>query len=456
MSPLALALVLLWLQLARGDSAWAPLEGLPLACAHPCRHSRAVALWLEPGLPPARTDRYYVHVDTHIPANSVMNVTFDSRVDVTFTLRSDRWKYSRVSLTNGDGFTFGIDKDLSGLGFIVEGSSPGLTPHLTGLSINDKEFCEKPDVEYLRHYEADDTKLEDDEYKLNAVIRRSKIGSNNCGKSKVNLNTGFENGPAQRGAWPWHVGVYRLRNYPNVGMFYVCGGTLVSQNFVLTAAHCVAVKGRALSPNRMFVELGKHNLYEIEKQSEHKKIESILLHEKFNYTNYDSDIALLKLSSAATFSEHIQPACLWPLGAYSALEDDNTVGVMVGWGYDNDNRQASELQQVQLPIVSLVTCFRSYPKYFPHFVHENSSFCAGYHNKGTGVCNGDSGGALMVFLPEKDQANGNKTSGSWHVRGVQSNSLAVVGSPVCDPDQYSVFIDMNNFRDWMEHGHLEG
>ncbi|XP_023939699.2 plasminogen [Bicyclus anynana] len=485
MSPLALALV--WLQLARGDSAWAPLEGLPLACAHPCRHSRAVALWMEPGLPPARTMRFYVHVDTHIPANSVMNVTFDSAVNIILTIRlhSDEFQkfkmspsvmeccweagcsevtvynelsqnkpsfysillyVSRDTLTNGDSFELRFDKELSGLSFIVEGSAPGLTP-LTGLAINDKEFCEEPDVGYLRKYLAGKGVLDKREYPWKAVIRKSNT---NCGKAHVDGTRVIENGPAQPGAWPWHAGIHVLSKHPPVGYKYICGGTLISNYFVLTAAHCVVAwfGGTAMAPEKLQVVLGQHNLNVKEHHSQKMKVEKVIIHERYNYKRRFANIALLKLSSAASFTSFVQPACLWRSGVHSR-GTASALGVVAGWGFDNDDTLPGSLQQVLLPIVSAETCRQSYPAYYSLALNRGS-FCAGYHNNGTGVCNGDSGGGLVVNVPNETESGSGEVSGSWYVRGIVSNAPPLPDRLTCDPDHYSVFTDVDKYTDWID------
>ncbi|XP_052744702.1 chymotrypsin-C isoform X3 [Bicyclus anynana] len=402
MSPLALAL--LCLQLARGDGAWAPLEGLPLVSAHPCRHSRAVALWLEPGLPPARTDRYYVHVDTHIPANSVMNVTFDSAVDIILTIRSNE-TFSRGSLTDGDSFALRFDSEMAGLSFIVEGSTPGLTPNLTGLSINDQQYCEEPDVGYLRKYQAKEA-LRNNEYPWKAVIRKSNT---NCGRPHLSSTPAIENGPAQPGAWPWHAALYSLRNYATK---YICGGTLISKNFVLTAAHCVYnwTTGMAFPAITLTVGLGQHVLNENSSHSQVKKVERVIIHERYNNIKLFNNIALLKLSSAVSVTNFVQPACLRRGGELSAPTASD-VGVVPGWGLGNDDTLSGSLQQVLLPIVSAETCVSSQPPYSSYNLDRNG-FCAGYHNNGTGVCNGDSGGGLVVNIPNEKESGSGTVSGS--------------------------------------------
>ena len=84
------------------------------------------------------------------------------------------------------------------------------------------------------------------------------IKPNVCGRRLINhqglITSGF---PTQPGAWPWHAAVYHRINRE---IKYQCGGTLINKKIVLTAAHCVTEYGRVIIPERILVQLGKHNL----------------------------------------------------------------------------------------------------------------------------------------------------------------------------------------------------
>ncbi|XP_023934841.1 chymotrypsin-like elastase family member 2A [Bicyclus anynana] len=432
------------LTLRGGDGAWTP-ESLPLSTVYPCRHSRDIVLWVEPGLPPSKYNRYYMVLDTIVPANSVMNVTFDSEVDITLTLRSDEAKYSRVVLTDGDSFALRFDNEQEGLSFTVQGTTPGDTPYLTALSVNGVQLCDDPAVDYLRMYEADKGVLKKSEHPWKAVIRRSKT---QCGRPKVNRTGAIENGLAQPGAWPWHTAVYISNS--RAGFRYICGGTLISKYFVVTVAHCITVpfKGQKPAAEKVKVILGLHDMNGTESHSQTKKVEKLIVHEDFDKRRFYSDIALIKLSSAATLTSFVQPACVWRSGLESALTEP-TVEVVPGWGIDNDNTMPGPLQQALLPIVSNDTCVRSNPSFYLKLLNEKN-FCAGYHNNGTGVCNGDSGGGLVVYVPDRTESGSGKESGAWYVRGMASLSQTVPNGFICDPDQYSLFTDVAKFTDWID------
>ncbi|XP_045778223.1 chymotrypsin-like elastase family member 2A [Maniola jurtina] len=423
-----------------------PLDTLPLTSACPCKDSQDVSIWFELGVPLKDLNQYYVHINKTFPTDSVMKVSFDTEVKITFTVRSNENKFSRVSLKKSDNFTVRFFTQLVGLSFIVKWTTPGLVPHLTGLAIDDEEFCVDPDVESLEKYTAE-RMPQGAKYPWYAEGQRPK--NIDCGQRKVGHTDPAVNGETKPGDWPWHVALYR-RKYNKLNYDYICGGTLISESFVLTVAHCVSVRGIPFPPEKLIVWLGKYHLYVTDKQSEIKDVERVVINEEYDSRRLSNDIALLKLKSQVQFTDYIQPACLAHAVAHDSTPyNTNILGNIVGWGYDNDNQQASTLQQAVFPTVSAETCLRSYPDYYAMFTSWKT-FCAGYRNNGTSACNGDSGGGYQVFVPNKEQDANGTASGAWHVTGIISNMPAMAGVVVCDSDYYTVFTDVAKFRDWID------
>lgn len=88
-----------------------------------------------------------------------------------------------------------------------------------------------------------------------------------------------------------------------------CGGTLISDRYVLTAAHCVK-----RSPQPVVVRLGQHDLRVRNSQSDHS-IAAIHKHPEYRTQRAYNDIALIRLAARVPFSDRQRPACLWTVSA---------------------------------------------------------------------------------------------------------------------------------------------
>uniref|UniRef100_A0A3B3Z0U9 pancreatic elastase II n=1 Tax=Poecilia mexicana TaxID=48701 RepID=A0A3B3Z0U9_9TELE len=179
---------------------------------------------------------------------------------------------------------------------------------------------------------------------------------------------------------------------------HVCGGTLISQEWVLTAAHCI----NEVDDYR--VELGKHSLKATEEGSVALSATKIITHEGYNVLLSRNDIALIKLSSPVALSDTITPACL---PERDVVLPHGTPCFVTGWGRLSTNGPAADiLQQALLPVVGHDVC--SQPDWWNVLATEKM-VCAGGDGIAAG-CNGDSGGPLNCPNPD----------GSWDVHGVVS------------------------------------
>ncbi|XP_068098412.1 chymotrypsin-C-like [Hyperolius riggenbachi] len=224
-------------------------------------------------------------------------------------------------------------------------------------------------------------------------------------------------------SWPWQISLQYQGASGNWG--HTCGGTLITDQWVLTAAHCIS-SGRVYR-----VLLGKHSLETADEPgSVVVGTEKIIVHEKWSSLLIRNDISLIKLAEPVPLSDQIQPACL---PADGVLLANDFPCFVTGWGRLYTNGPiADALQQALLPVVDQATCSRSD---WWGFQATSSMVCAG----GDGIvsaCNGDSGGPL----------NCKSASGAIEVHGIVSFGSGVSCNYEKKP---TVFTRVSAYIDWI-------
>ncbi|XP_048487058.1 trypsin, alkaline B [Plutella xylostella] len=230
---------------------------------------------------------------------------------------------------------------------------------------------------------------------------------------------------------------YTVRGQKLLGGF--CGGVILTQHHVLTAAHCLfqkindtkSVTGTTiLRASEVVIRVG--STYNDRGGSEHATSKTVV-HEDYKYSkSKDNDVAVLVLSDSISNyrSSSVQPAVI-PPGGY--VDPDNASVVAVGWGRTDMNCSKSlplGLRHVGLRTVDRDTCAARWRQLVPEL--PDSMLCAGLLGVGgAGVCHGDSGGPLVY--------NG-------VVVGVTSFAMR------CDDSFYPhVFMRVSSYTDWINN-----
>lgn len=225
---------------------------------------------------------------------------------------------------------------------------------------------------------------------------------------------------------PWVAALFQRSDF-------LCGGSLIAPCWVLTAAHCFS-DGEDTDIRRLSVYLGKSAINDTDADREQKFIvEKLIIHQKYNESSFDNDIALLRIKSrnggCAVRSASARAVCLPP--SHTQLPAGFQCSI-AGFGRERFAawHYSQYLKQAEVKLLPQTVCKSK--SYYGDLITKNM-FCAGSPDWSSDACKGDSGGPLVC-----------EASGRMFLFGVVSwgDGCAMKNKP-------GVYTQVTNYNKWI-------
>ncbi|ELJ8515946.1 TPA: trypsin-like serine protease [Vibrio cholerae] len=226
------------------------------------------------------------------------------------------------------------------------------------------------------------------------------------------------------GAWPYMVALTTR----DKSMAW-CGGSLLSERYVLTAAHCVDKK----DPSTMDVIVGAYDMDNIS-AAERIRVKQIYVHQNYAYASGGNDIAVLELESTPALNQFTSIAT--PVD-FDELRE-NYLLTVIGFGARKEvngdkSDYPTKLHQVDVPFMPIAACRTKGGSYA---TQGDNVFCAGVAGKDS--CAGDSGGPIFF-----------RTN-----RGLTQMGVVSWGAGCGQPDKPGVYTKLSAFNNWINDQRL--
>ncbi|XP_017555936.1 complement C1s subcomponent-like isoform X2 [Pygocentrus nattereri] len=228
---------------------------------------------------------------------------------------------------------------------------------------------------------------------------------------------------ASQRAFPWHVFMHQ----PVRG-----GGAIISEQWILTAANNLMSNNQPVSPDKVKIHIGGNDALQLSSMPP-LQIESLHIHPLYNnpdFTNFDHDLALIKLKNTIQYNADVMPLCLPSL---EAEYTPSLTGWVSGFGQTARSKISRYLRYTSLPLVNKEMCQKFIDNLRIPVPLTDNMFCAGVPKGGKDACGGDAGGAFVL-----------KQNGVFYAAGIVS-----WGYECGKPGRYGVYTRVAQYVDWI-------
>ncbi|XP_073897190.1 transmembrane protease serine 11B-like protein isoform X2 [Castor canadensis] len=249
-------------------------------------------------------------------------------------------------------------------------------------------------------------------------VNAEKIINNRCGR-RARMSATYDRikggSTAQEGEWPWQASLkMNGRHY--------CGASLISERFLITAAHCFQ---KSNNPKNFTVSFGTR----VTPPNKLHYVQQIIIHEDYIKGEHHDDIAVILLTEKVLFKKDVHRVCLPEV---TQVFPPGEGVVVTGWGaLSHNGKYPLLLQKAPVKIIDTNTC--NAEKAY-NGVIQDTMLCAGYMEGNIDACQGDSGGPL-VYPNSRD---------IWYLIGIVSwgDECGKINKP-------GVYTRVTSYRNWI-------